>query len=257
MRRKDAALSLDVAPDAAGSSVRITARGELDSGSAQELVDAFTGAIAQAVDVTLDLSGVQFVDSAGLRALILIEQEARAREISLTTLPPPEPVTQQLEIAGVAERVNLVRDGQVPPRESDFLERIELDLPPDDQAPRRGRVAVREALGETLEESELATVVLMTSELVSNAVIHRDPGDRSVIGLRILRFPDAIRVEVDDAGVGFDPALNMVPAGALPALEEGGRGLFVVDRCATRWGTRRLHSDQGARFAVWFELESA
>ena len=37
----------------------------------------------------------------------------------------------------------------------------------------------------------------------------------------------------------------------------GGHGLVVVAGLSTRWGTRRVESDAGERFCVWFELDVA
>jgi anti-sigma B factor antagonist len=267
---------------------QIVVQGELDNASGQQLTATYLEALsragtdsgqlagagdppAQPGEITLDLTQVDFIDSAGLRALIGLERAAAQRGAVLTVLAPPDSVTEMLELAGMADRVNLVREGETPPRESDFLERVQLDLEADDHAPRRARAAVRETLGSVLADQALANVVLMTSELVTNGVVHTSsdaaglgglrevgggqPGTLAV-GLRLTRFADTIRVEVDDPGAGFDPAGKMTAAGQVPGPGEGGRGLFVVDRCATRWGIRRSETDRGPRFSVWFELET-
>jgi hypothetical protein len=54
-----------------------------------------------------------------------------------------------------------------------------------------------------------------------------------------------IRIEVVDSGRGFSPDLKE------PNLEDtGGRGLFLVDSLADRWG---VDSQGGTR--VWVELD--
>jgi len=245
--------------DGAGSSTAIKVRGELDSASAQELLEAFESAVgvSETPEAMVDLAEVSFVDSAGMRGLILLERQASRLTISLTVIPPPAPVTQLLEIAGVAQRVNLVPDGRPPVGEIDFLERVDLELGVNKQAPRQARAAVRECLSGLLEDLTLANAVLMTSELVTNAVLYpTDPG-AGPVGLRITAFPDVVRIQVDDPGQGFDPSEGLVPAGELPGPEEGGRGLFVVDRCASQWGARHAETDRGRRFIVWFELPIA
>ncbi len=85
------------------------------------------------------------------------------------------------------------------------------------------------------------TVELLVSELVGNAVRHT--GART-FGLKVTRRRGWIRVEVRD------------PSRALPCLlpvrdvDIGGRGLFLVDRLADRWGV-----DLQARGkTTWFEL---
>jgi hypothetical protein len=86
----------------------------------------------------------------------------------------------------------------------------------------------------------------MTSELVTNAVVHPVHEKGAAIGLRIGTDEGRIRIEVSDSGHGFEP-------GALTPDDDavGGRGLVVVDRGATRWGT-----SNNDRFSVWFELAS-
>jgi hypothetical protein len=56
--------------------------------------------------------------------------------------------------------------------------------------------------------------------------------------------PSALRVEVSDRGPGFAPA----PHRPSP-VDAGGRGLFLVDALADRWGS----ADGGTR--VWFEVD--
>ncbi|MFL5823578.1 MAG: STAS domain-containing protein, partial [Solirubrobacteraceae bacterium] len=80
-----------------GAQLRIVARGELDSEASTKFMDAFWRAVSGAdgtaslapqspgasPQVTLDLSQVSFIDSTGLRALIMIEQESVHRELPL------------------------------------------------------------------------------------------------------------------------------------------------------------------------------
>ena len=89
------------------------------------------------------------------------------------------------------------------------------------------------------------TVVLLVSELVSNAVQHGGPhGPDATVGLQIEPRPDRIRVAVTDAGTG-DPRLGN---GAID--HPSGRGLLLVDAMASRWGCDRLPVGK----TVWFEL---
>ncbi len=87
----------------------------------------------------------------------------------------------------------------------------------------------------------LETALLLTSELVSNSVKHGPPPPATVgVSIQVLR--DRLRVEVSDAAAGI-PTLS-------PPGPDGGYGLTVVDRLATRWDTHR----EGSGNLTWFEL---
>jgi anti-anti-sigma factor len=226
----------------------IRASGELDSGTCDALLEAFEQAIAGPGQkaVSLDLRAVSFIDSSGMRTMIQIERDAKAAGIELTVVPPPDDVIELLRTAGIAERMNLAggatATGSFGP---DFFERVNLELDREPSAPSRARGEVREALGGRLDEADVATVVLLTSELVTNAVIHPKAPSAGKVGLAIYVHEDGVRIEVQDGGDGFDPAN---PEASSP---HGGRGLFLVDRCASSWGARKV---DGGRFCVWFEF---
>lgn len=82
---------------------------------------------------------------------------------------------------------------------------------------------------------------LLASELVSNAVRH---AGSHFLGLRIRRRRSWLRVEVRDPSRAL-PCL-MPPYG----LEDGGRGLMVVDTLSDRWGVDLLPIGK----TTWFEL---
>ncbi|MFF8593314.1 ATP-binding protein [Streptomyces sp. NPDC015220] len=86
--------------------------------------------------------------------------------------------------------------------------------------------------------------VLLVSELVGNAVRHT--GAR-VFGLRMRRRRGWIRVEVRDPSRGL-PCLMPVQE-----LDVSGRGLFLVDELADRWGVDLLPRGK----TTWFEMRVA
>ena len=252
-------LSVTNAPGSGNGSVHITATGELDLASAAQLSEAVRRVLsAEPVsELTLDLSEVSFIDSTGLRALIEVEREVAHRQAALTVVPAPQPVTELLQLAGLASRLGPAADGQTPPSESDFLERADLQMAAGHDAPSRARATLREVLEGVLDGAGLAGVVLMTSELVTNAVLHSSAPEAATVGLTILIYPGHLRVEVDDLGPGFDPAEHLAKLPAVPGPGEGGRGLFVIDQLAKRWGSRYRQADDGRRFSVWFEAETS
>jgi anti-sigma regulatory factor (Ser/Thr protein kinase) len=86
---------------------------------------------------------------------------------------------------------------------------------------------------------------LLATELVANAVRHTGIADGSVeVQLRLT--DDRVHLSVLDDGPGFDAPERPVAAPEGP----GGWGLYLVDRCAVRWG-----SERGERHLVWLELE--
>lgn len=121
-----------------------------------------------------------------------------------------------------------------------------MKLERDPQAPSLARAAVRGFSEQRRMSPEaLATLALLVSELVSNAVLHSDAPASSEIRLRAqLLDADAVRVEVTDQGSGF----HATPRGP---DRPGGYGLFLVDRQASRWG---IELRRGT--CVWFELAS-
>ena len=139
-----------------------------------------------------------------------------------------------------------------PPNGPGFIEIVDLDLPAGPSAPGRARFEIRHATEAVLAENDSATATLLTSELVTNAVIHPQQPDDTSIALRIIRAPDRLRIEVTDSGSGFDPA---TPPQEKP--ESGGRGLLLVARLSDRWGTTRQTTKQRQEFCVWFELNQA
>lgn len=228
----------------------VTVRGELDSGTSDALEEECRQAIAEpGLDrLTLDLQAVSFIDSAGMRTMILIEQSAREGRVPLVVLSPPEEVTELLRTAGVAERVTLHGRPSSTARRAEFSERVELELPCEPMSPSRARAEIRELMTER-PDIELANLVLLTSELVTNAVVHARSAGPTPVLLRIISYEDGVRIEVEDAGEGFDAWAAARGHGA------GGQGLFLVESFASEWGARRVQTERGSRFRVWFEFD--
>src|SRR5205085_981206 len=155
-------VTIEEGAQAGSRAVRVS--GELDSGNCDSVMEAFEQAIAsQPSRLELDLEEVSFIDSAGTRAVILIERSARERGVELVVVPPPEEVTALLRTAGVTERVNFSATAASAPRGGEFVERVELEFPRAPESPARARAEIREALDEVLDETQLANVVLLTS----------------------------------------------------------------------------------------------
>ncbi|WP_255951181.1 ATP-binding SpoIIE family protein phosphatase [Streptomyces odontomachi] len=112
-------------------------------------------------------------------------------------------------------------------------------LDPEDATPSRARRLVRSALSRWDLEELTDAVELLVSEVVTNAVRYAS----RPVTLRLLRT-DVLRCEVGD-DVPQLPRLRQARA-----TDEGGRGLYLVNKLARRWGATRLSTGK----VVWFEV---
>lgn len=124
---------------------------------------------------------------------------------------------------------------------------LELTLQRDVQAPGVARAAITELCGELdLEPPLRQTLVLLVSEVISNAVLHSSgPADAGIV-MTATVAKDSVRVTVTDAGDGFAPTERDAER------VEGGYGLYLVEKAASRWGV-----EVTSPTSVWFELARA
>jgi anti-sigma regulatory factor (Ser/Thr protein kinase) len=121
---------------------------------------------------------------------------------------------------------------------------LRLELRRDVHAPALARSAVSEQLTAFGIDGSLGqTVVLLVSEVVSNAVRHSAAAADAAISLASTVTEQAVRVAVTDAGEGFEPRPRD------PDRLGEGYGLYLVGKAASSWG---VESDGGT--TVWFEL---
>jgi anti-sigma regulatory factor (Ser/Thr protein kinase) len=119
---------------------------------------------------------------------------------------------------------------------------LSLDLPCDPDAPG----IVRAALAEMDRIREVvADVMLVASELVTNAVVHSGCRREHELAVRAYLDGDRMTISVHDPGLSDQVARQRVAG----ADGTGGWGLQIVDRLAARWGSER---DDG--YQVWAEL---
>src|SRR3954453_4414867 len=118
-----------------------------------------------------------------------------------------------------------------------------VELPGGPRSTELARRAVEEHFAAELDEDRLASVDLMTTELVSNAVRHGGGDEGKSVVLYLALAPGCLRIEVCDPGEGFD-------AGTPSPYGEGGYGLFIVSEVASRWGV--AHDVDNC---AWFELD--
>jgi len=114
-----------------------------------------------------------------------------------------------------------------------------------DDASRIARSLVSEVLHPVVAPTTVADAVLLTSELVTNVMMHTE--DACTLALTYDPALGIVRVEVTDTS----PQLLATVASTPPNDEIGGFGLKLVTRLAAEWGYE-LAAD---RKTVWFELD--
>ena len=122
---------------------------------------------------------------------------------------------------------------------------VQLDGGKDAAALARRAVLDRDG---SLPERVREDVLLLVSELVTNAVRHGGAGADHSLELDLELSQRHVRVEVGDPGSGSG-------APDLPTVspEVGGWGLRMVDQVADEWGV----SSGGPGTRVWFEIRFA
>lgn len=117
-----------------------------------------------------------------------------------------------------------------------------LDLPTRPSSARDARRFVGDALlGRGIDDDTLDTTLLLTSELVTNALVHAGGG----ITVRVVAAADGVRVEVGD------DARQLPVRRDAASQDTSGRGLDLVEHLARRWGVTPVDGDGKT---VWFEI---
>lgn len=122
-------------------------------------------------------------------------------------------------------------------------------LPPEPAAAAGARRFLRHSLT-AVPEDALDIVLLLASELVSNAVRHGSGQVQVTLESEDSAHPTWVRVSVsDDNPAPPQPRPQLFQEGGLPA--ESGRGLLLLERLASRWGVTPAPPGK----QVWFELD--
>jgi anti-sigma B factor antagonist len=96
----------EVVPD--GESVAIRLFGELDIATAPEVDAAFADVAERRVPITLDLRGLRFMDSRGIRMLVSCHDQALAGGFSLT-IACGDDVGELLKLTGLDRQLAIVQ----------------------------------------------------------------------------------------------------------------------------------------------------
>ncbi|MBF8188929.1 SpoIIE family protein phosphatase [Nonomuraea sp. K274] len=117
------------------------------------------------------------------------------------------------------------------------------------QAPAHARRFVRQVLGEWRLSHLAEDAVLLTSELVTNAVVHAGTGIELTCRLDPDAEPARLEIEVDD----HHPARTVLAADDAPSdeLRASGRGLVLAGMLADAWGVTYTRTAK----RVWVRME--
>jgi anti-sigma regulatory factor (Ser/Thr protein kinase) len=124
---------------------------------------------------------------------------------------------------------------------------LEIELERTVDAPSLARAAIVSFCQDSESSpSTIASLMLLVSETVTNAVIHPKVNPPGKIGLFARRGQEMIRVEVSDEGSGFTPTPRK------PGQLGGGFGLYLLDKESARWGV-----ESTPHTTVWFEVATS
>lgn len=105
------------------------------------------------------------------------------------------------------------------------------------------------AIADKVPAETFEDVRLLVSELVTNSVRHSglSNGDNVRVGFLVLMNQSCLRVEVADAGKGFEKTVT-------PSMpdQQSGWGLQIVEQLSDRWG---VGHEAEAGSTVWFEID--
>lgn len=154
-------------------------------------------------------------------------------------VPPPASVETKPKRVGNVGCERVLATGR--PIASDRAEEVShTHLAPVPPAVRDGRAFVRDSVPADLPDDDLDTLLLLTSELVTNGVLHA----RTDLVLGVTVAPDTVMVSVADRD-GREPELQ-----SSTDEQAGGRGIMLIDEVADDWGT----VVDGDGKTVWFAV---
>jgi anti-sigma regulatory factor (Ser/Thr protein kinase) len=110
------------------------------------------------------------------------------------------------------------------------------------------RRLVADLIAADVYDTAICDVALVISELFSNALRHAAPLPGAKIRVAWRINPGCVQVSVSDGGGATVPELGQPTQGAT-----GGRGLRIVEKLSTRWGTST--GEDGT--TVWAEVPAA
>lgn len=101
--------TLEISSSTADDAVRVSLQGEFDLASAKKMEEHFVALDQrEPTKVIVDLGGLEFIDSSGLRVLLLADARAKENGYELVLLPGQEPVQRVFEMTGALDVLRFV-----------------------------------------------------------------------------------------------------------------------------------------------------
>jgi len=123
-----------------------------------------------------------------------------------------------------------------------------LTIPGHPEQVSAARAFVARTLSAHRPGTDADTATLLTSEIVTNAIVHTKSGvEGGTVTIVVIGIPRGVLVEIIDGGSAGAPVVK----GDLYATD--GHGLFLVQNLAAQWGYLR----EPAGTTVWFHLAAA
>ena len=123
------------------------------------------------------------------------------------------------------------------------MQRKTFTVRPEPHSVPQARERVIELAEPFVEDTRIADLRLVISEVITNAVRHGGDDDMVVA---VTPKQGYLCMQVTDTGDGFAPRPR-----AFEPDDDGGFGLFLIERLTRRWGLTRENS----KTRVWFEFD--
>jgi anti-anti-sigma factor len=215
---------VDFARSEQGNSRLLTITGEIDLSAAGRFSHELGTLVTDAGDKGLvDLSGVTFIDSSGVRELLAARRAAAALGAQLLLVNPSAACRRVLEISGVWNEFGIAADSDVAPQLREALMRLNLDVASLSEG---RRFVARTLRAWEVDEDTIEPILLVANELVANAIVHAHSAP--VLSLEESGADLLLRV-ADES-----PDLPVTRQATLDS--DGGRGLILVEALSDQWG---------------------
>ncbi len=104
-------LPLEIHSKTQPGSARLEVSGELDIASAPRLEEVANELFSRQISgLVVDLGGITFIDSSGLRTLIALNDRASEASCTLELIAPPEPARSVFHITGADRNLPFVEE---------------------------------------------------------------------------------------------------------------------------------------------------